>query len=125
MQRALAVVVIDPQASGSFANINARVEETRLGMVGALGLRYDVNGHVSLGAAIYAPELGVWNARKLYARVATGDVGDSPAEIVVRHSEDLHSSPTLPARLHTGIATSTGWAARWRSASAASTPRPI
>jgi hypothetical protein len=100
--------VVDPSSSGAFANINASNDQTRLGLVGALGVRYDLSDTVSLGAALYAPELGVWNKRKLYIRFANGDVDGMPADSVVRHSEDLSSSSTLPARLQTGVAWSSG-----------------
>lgn len=105
---AIELNVVDPSSSAAFANINASNDETRLGVVGALGVRYDVSDEVSLGLALYSPELGAWSKRKLYIRFANGDVDGMPADSSVRHAEDLHSSPSLPARLQTGVAWSSG-----------------
>src|SRR5262249_40837108 len=101
---ALELNVVDPSSSGAFANLNASADATGLGLVGAIGVRYDVSDEVSLGVALYSPELGVWSKRKIYVRAAAGDVDGMPAQSAVRHAEDLSSSPSLPARLQTGVA---------------------
>jgi long-chain fatty acid transport protein len=105
---ALELNVVDPSSSAAFANINASSDETRFGLVAALGVRYDVTDELSLGASIYSPGIGIWSKRKFYIRFASGDVEGMPADSQIRHNEELHSSETLPARIQAGVAWSSG-----------------
>lgn len=91
-----------------FANLSARFDELRLGIVGALGMRFDVTDEISLGLSAFSPEIGVHSSRRVYLRIATGDVNGQPATIALRRAEDLHASPSLPGRLQAGIAWSSG-----------------
>src|SRR5262249_37358687 len=105
------VMALDLTAATSqtaFANLSARFDELRLGIVGAIGARFDVTDEISLGLSMFSPEIGVHSSRRVYLRIATGDVNGMPATIALRRAEDLHATPSLPGRLQAGIAWSSG-----------------
>ncbi len=108
LSSSLELNVVDPSSSAAFANVNASSDETTLGLLAAVGVRYDVSDELSLGAAIYSPGIGLWSKRKFYVRFANGDVDGMPADSLIRHNEELHASETLPARLQAGLAWSSG-----------------
>lgn len=102
----LELTAVDPADSSRFATITSRVDQTTFGVVGALGLRWDATDQLSVGLSAYSPEPG-FGTRRSFARVAVGDnisAQPAPAQVVVVNAEDLHSTPTLPARVQAGVA---------------------
>jgi hypothetical protein len=84
---------------------------TVVGLVGAVGARWDVTDQLRLGLSFYTPELGLYGSRTSFARaILPPDQGPpvTPASIVVVHEEGLHASPTLPYRAQGGLAWSSG-----------------
>jgi hypothetical protein len=86
-----------------FANIKARGDELQLGVLGAVGLRWDVTHAVSLGLSVFSPELGVYDRRSFYVRALASLPGDTPQSIAVS-ADDLSSTPAMPWRMQAGFA---------------------
>ncbi|HEV7559703.1 MAG TPA: hypothetical protein VGO00_29705 [Kofleriaceae bacterium] len=91
-----------------YVTITTRSDITTKGLVGALGLRYDLSEDLHLGLSVYSPELGT-GARKQFIRVASATdqppAGGTITEVV---ADDLHATPALPLRVQAGIAWTTG-----------------
>src|SRR5438105_2420245 len=81
-------------SSSRFATITSRADETVLGVVGAVGLRWDPTDRLHLGLSAYSPELG-GGSRRQFLRAAVGDTPPAqPAAIAVINANDLNASPT-------------------------------
>ena len=86
-----------------FVNIKARSEELQLGVVGALGVRWDVSPSVKLGLSVFSPELAVYDRRSFFVRALASLPGEAPIG-VAGSADDLTSTPALPLRAQTGFA---------------------
>lgn len=105
----LDLTAINNQTNSRFVTLTARTDTTLIGVVGALGLRWDIDDHWKVGASIFSPELALSGQRKSFARVAAGDnVTGQPAQAAVITRDDLHLSPTLPLRAQVGVAWTRG-----------------
>ncbi len=95
--------VINAADSGVFANIKARGDELQIGVLGALGVRWDVSDAVSLGLSVFSPAFGVYDRRSFYVRALASLPGSSP-QSVAASADDLTSSPAMPLRTQAGFA---------------------
>jgi long-chain fatty acid transport protein len=86
----------------AFLTVTGRSEQTIVGAVGAVGLRYDISDKLRIGASLYSPELGMVGSREKFVRAETND----RSEVVSR--DDLHATPSLPWRAQAGIAWTSG-----------------
>ncbi len=87
---------------GDFATVTARSNQTIVGVVGTVGLRYDLTENLKIGASLYTPALGLFGSREEFVRSET----NAGSPVVSR--EDLHATPSLPWRAQAGIAWSDG-----------------
>jgi hypothetical protein len=85
------------ESPSAFAIINARIDRTTVGLVGALGARYDVGDHLKLGLSVFTQEAGLYQDRRLFVRLA----GSAPMIGTVSQG-GLRASPTLPWRIQLG-----------------------
>jgi hypothetical protein len=99
--------VLNPVDASRFANVFSRRDELKVGVVGALGMRWDVSRELSLGVSVFSPAFGVYDQRKEYVRLLAGPGDGIPTSVAVS-ADDLHSAPTLPLRLQGGIAWTSG-----------------
>jgi long-chain fatty acid transport protein len=102
----LELTAVNASNSSDFVTITSRTDEATYGVVGSIGLRWEVSDSVSLGFSAFSPELG-WGNRRSFVRIAAGDnvsAPGAPATVVVVNAEDLSATPTLPARIQAGIA---------------------
>ncbi len=100
--------ILDP---ANFAVLSVRMDTTTVGLVGAVGARWDATDHLRLGLAFYTPELGLYGARSEFVRAGVAAPTQSPAnpsQIAVANSDDLHASPSLPYRVQLGLAWTQG-----------------
>jgi hypothetical protein len=81
----------------NFAIMSARLDQTSVGLVGALGARYDVSDHLKLGLSVFTMEAGIYQDRRVYARLA----GAKPV-IGILNQGGMHATPTLPWRIQLG-----------------------
>jgi hypothetical protein len=81
----------------AFAILSGRLDRTNVGVVGALGARYDVSDHLKLGLSVFTQEAGIYQDRRLFVRVA----GSAPTILTVSQG-GLRASPTLPWRIQLG-----------------------
>jgi long-chain fatty acid transport protein len=86
----------------AFTTVTARSNQTIVGVVGSVGLRYDLTENLKIGASLYTPELGIFGSREAFVRSETN--AGSP----VVSPEDLHATPSLPWRAQAGIAWTSG-----------------
>ncbi len=95
-------------ASGNpFVIISARDDLNTLGFVGSLGVRWDVNDHLRLGAALFTPAWG-GGSRTSFVRIGAAD---GTSAIAVAHQDaNLSATPSLPYRVQAGVAWEAG---RW------------
>jgi hypothetical protein len=95
----------------NFAIMSARLDQTSVGLVGALGARYDVSDHLKLGLSVFTQEAAIYQDRRYFLRVAAAgeDLVPSvaPTSTVIDQG-GLHASPTLPWRIQLGAAWVTG-----------------
>jgi long-chain fatty acid transport protein len=95
------------QQDGSYETLTVRTDQTVLGLVAALGMRFDVDSHLRLGASLFTPEFGLGGgSRSLFARLTNS--ADSATPIAVLNATDLHASPTQPLRVQIGAAWTSG-----------------
>jgi long-chain fatty acid transport protein len=92
--------------SNVFATITQRSDETTIGIVGAIGARWDVTREVSLGASLYTPSVG-WGSRRVFIRATEALQGQTPQAVVV-NVDGLHASPADPMRIQLGGAYHSG-----------------
>jgi long-chain fatty acid transport protein len=91
-----------------FVTITTRSDISTKGVVGAVGLRYDVSDQLHLGLSVYSPELGT-GTRRQFIRVAQAtDQAPAGGQITEIVADDLHATPALPVRVQGGIAWSSG-----------------
>jgi long-chain fatty acid transport protein len=90
-----------------FFILTARAESTTYGVVGAAGIRWDINRRWRLGASFFSPQFGT-GSRSMFVRVTANPTLESPAETQVLRREDLKAAPTLPFRAQLGVAYETG-----------------
>jgi len=88
-----------------FATVTYRSDESSYGVVGAVGVRWDVSDAFRLGVSAYSPEVG-GGSRRLFLRAAAGTGTASAIEVL--NVDGLHSSPTLPLRVQGGVAYTSG-----------------
>jgi opacity protein-like surface antigen len=87
-----------PPSNTLFAIISGREDQTNVGLVGALGARYDVSDHLKLGLSVFTMEAGIYQDRREYARYADNSI----PLIYTRNQGGLHATPTLPWRIQLG-----------------------
>ena len=83
-----------------FATITDRTDETTIGILGAIGARWDVSSRVSLGASLYTPSVG-WGSRRVFIRATQALPNQAPQAAVV-NVDGLHASPADPMRIQLG-----------------------
>src|SRR5262249_48741872 len=84
-------------ATEQFDTLSARTNITTLGVVAAVGARYDLSDRVSVGVGLFTPEWrGGW--RNEFRRFT------SPGSGTVINVAGLHATPSLPWRLQLGAA---------------------
>jgi hypothetical protein len=106
----LELTAVATGSSNRFVTVTARSDETTLGFVGALGMRWDATDSLRLGLAAYSPEWGS-GSRRSFSRIAVGDDlsgPGQPAAIAVVNADGLGASPTLPLRVQAGVAWTAG-----------------
>jgi hypothetical protein len=86
--------------SNVFATITDRTDETTIGVLGAIGARWDVTSQVSLGASLYTPSAG-WGSRRVFIRATEALQGQTP-QVTVVNLDGLHASPADPMRIQLG-----------------------
>jgi hypothetical protein len=104
------LTLVDPVDAARFATVTQRVDSTSYGGVLAIGVRWDPAPGLHLGLSATTPALGT-GSRRVYARVTAGQgvaSPGSPSEAQVVNEDDLHASPTEPARLQGGVAWTSG-----------------
>jgi len=94
-------------SNSQFATITSREDETVLGVVGALGMRWDPTDRFHLGLSAFSPEIGR-GTRREFVRVAVGDNTPQGAGIAVVNADNLSAAPTLPLRVQGGVAFDVG-----------------
>ncbi|OFX21640.1 MAG: hypothetical protein A2V77_14255 [Anaeromyxobacter sp. RBG_16_69_14] len=87
-----------------FKTLTARSEQTIVGVVAAVGLRYQLGDKLNIGASLYSPEMGMAGSRHEFAR---GEA-DSVSVVGDRKHPDLRATPSLPWRAQAGIAWTSG-----------------
>ena len=93
--------------NGGFQTLTVRTDQTVLGLVGALGVRLDLDAHFHLGASVFTPEVGLGGGtRSVFARLTTSSDPANP--VAVLNATDLHASPTQPLRVQLGAAWTSG-----------------
>ncbi len=95
--------------SADFILLTLRTDETRYGVVGALGIRWDATDHLRLGLSIFSPAYGR-GSRRLFVRAAGAGAGAAggPPAIAVVNEDGLHATPTEPLRVQAGLAYTSG-----------------
>ncbi len=95
--------------SSDFFVVDARTDQTVVGLVGAFGARYDVSDHLKLGLSVFTQEAGIYQDRRYFGRagIAAEDLGVAPGGAAISQG-GLHASPTLPWRIQLGAAWVTG-----------------
>jgi opacity protein-like surface antigen len=86
-----------PSGTEEFTIISVREDQTNVGLVGALGARYDVSDHLKLGLSVFTMEAGIYGDRRFYGRYA-----DDTPQVFIQTQGGLHATPTLPWRIQLG-----------------------
>ena len=95
------------QSGGGYSTLTVRTDQRILGFVGSLGVRWDVDDHLRLGASVFTPEVGLGGgSRSLFARLTSSS--DPAAPVTVINATGLHSTPTQPLRVQLGAAWTQG-----------------
>jgi len=86
----------------AFTTTTGRRDMTMVGVVGAIGLRYDISDSLRLGLAYYSPEIGLYGTRRVFSRIETPA---SSQQVVL---DGLQATPSLPWRASAGFAWTSG-----------------
>jgi long-chain fatty acid transport protein len=95
------------QPGGGYSTLTVRTDQRILGFVGALGVRWDIDGHLRLGASVFTPEIGLGGgSRSVFARLTSSSQPGAPVTLI--NLTDLHATPTQPLRIQAGAAWTLG-----------------